>query len=246
MVKSLVEIFALLHGTIRKHGQSQQTVRLRNAWVSVDPRAWKTREDMTINVGLGSGGQAQHFAQLMALANIQKELIAGGKVNMVGDRELYNTATELTRVMGHKNPGRFFNDPTAVNPQTGQLLYPPPARPTVPPDPKLLALQAKAQADQAAAAHKAQVEQQKMQADAIHQQIKVQAEIELANIKAELDAKMKVLDAHLTAMIEHQKMQHTQARHDMEVTEAALSIVADAERRDAKAKPKNEEGKSDV
>src|SRR6185312_13440576 len=103
MAEGVRDIFALLHGTIRKHGQQRQTVRLRNAWVAVDPRAWKTREDMTINVGLGSGGKAQQFAQLMALANIQKELIAGGKLNMVGDRELYNTATELTRIMGHKN-----------------------------------------------------------------------------------------------------------------------------------------------
>ena len=132
-----------------------------------------------------AGGKAQQFAQLMALANIQKELIAGGKVNLVGDRELYNTAAELTRIMGHKNPGRFFNDPAAVNPQTGQLLHPPPAPPSPPPDPKLLALQARAQADQAAAAHKAQIEQQRAQTDAIHQQVKTQAEIELARIKAD-------------------------------------------------------------
>lgn len=246
MAEGVRDIFALLHGTIRKHGQSQQTVRLRNNWVAVDPRAWKTREDMTINVGLGSGGKAQQFAQLMALANIQKELIAGGKANMVGDRELYNTATELTRIMGHKNPGRFFNDPTAVNPQTGQLLYPPPAPPTPPPDPKLLALQAKVQAEQLAAAHKAQAEQQKMQADAIHQQAKMQAEIELAKIKTELDAKMKVLDAHLTAMIEQQKLHHTRARHDMEVTEAAPSMTAAAESRDASVRERKGEGKCDV
>lgn len=246
MAEGVRDIFALLHGTIRRHGQSQQTVRLRNAWVAVDPRAWKTREDMTINVGLGSGGKAQQFAQLMALANIQKEMIAGGKANMVGDRELYNTATELTRIMGHKNPGRFFNDPTAVNSQTGQLLHPPPAPPTPPPDPKLLALQARAQADQLAAAHRAQAEQQRMQADAIHQQVKMQAEIELAKIKAELDAKMKVLDAHLTAATEHQKMHHARAHHEMEVTEAALGMVAAAASRDATTQAKNGKDKSDV
>ena len=209
MAEGVRDIFALLHGTIRKHGQQQQTVRLRNAWVNVDPRDWKTRDDMTINVGLGTGGKAQQFAQVMALANIQKELIAGGKVNLVGDRELYNTATELTRIMGHKNPDRFFNDPTATNPQTGQLLHPPPAPPSPPPDPKLLALQAKVQADQLAASHRAQADQQKAQADTIHQQVKVQAEIELAKVKAELDAKMTLLDAHLKATVEAQKMQHT-------------------------------------
>jgi hypothetical protein len=75
------DIFALLHGTIRKHGQ-QQTVRLRNAWINIDPRNWKTRDDMTINVGLGGGGKAQQFAQTMAIANAQKQLVA--RVGAVG------------------------------------------------------------------------------------------------------------------------------------------------------------------
>jgi len=209
MAEGVRDIFALLHGTIRKHGQQQQTVRLRNAWINVDPRAWKTRDDMTINVGLGSGGKAQQFAQTMAIANVQKQLVAGGKVNLVGDRELYNTATELTRIMGHKNPDRFFKDPSAINPQTGQLLNPPPAPPTPPPDPKLLIAQAKAQSDQAIAAHQAQSEQQKAQNDAIHLQVKTQAEIELARIKAELDARMAVLEAHLKATTEVQKVQRS-------------------------------------
>jgi hypothetical protein len=175
-------------------------VRLRNAWINVDPRGWKTRDDMTINVGLGSGGKAQQFAQTMAIANVQKQMVAAGKVNLVGDRELYNTAAELTRIMGHKNPDQFFKDPTAINPQTGQLLHPPPAPPSPPPDPKLVAAQTRAQLDQASAAHKAQLDQQQAQNDRIHQQVKIQAEIELARIKAGLDAKIALLDAHLKTL----------------------------------------------
>jgi len=225
MAEGVRDIFALLHGTIRKHGQQRQTVRLRNAWINVDPRNWKTRDDMTINVGLGSGGKAQQFAQTMAIANVQKELVAAGKINLVSDRELYNTAAELTRIMGHKNPDRFFSDPTAINPQTGQLLHPPPM-PPAPPDPKLLAAQARAQIDQQAAAHKAQLVQQQAQNDAIHQQVKIQAEIELAKIKAGLDARIAMLDAHLKSLTEAQKMQHAQAQHQMEVAETALGMAA--------------------
>ncbi len=236
MAEGVRDIFALLHGTIRKHGQQLQTVRLRNAWVDVDPRSWKTRDDMTINVGLGSGGKAAQFAQAMALANIQKELVMGGKLHLVGDRELYNTAAELTRIMGHKNPDRFFNDPTARDPQTGQLLHPPPAPPSPPPDPRLLALQARAQADQAAAAHKAQIEQQRAQNDAMHQHIKAQVEIELAKIKAEIDARMKLLDAHLKAATEQQKQQHAQAQHEMDVAQAALGLAAAAASHETKAR----------
>lgn len=209
MAEGVRDIFALLHGTIRKHGQREETVRLRNAWVAVNPRNWKTRDDMTINVGLGAGGKAQQFAQTMAIANVQKELLAGGKINLVGDRQLYNTAAELTRIMGHRNPDQFFNDPTAVNPQTGQLLNPPPAPPQAPPDPKLMALQARMQADQLATAHRVQIEREKAQADAIHLQVKTQGEIELAKIKAALDAKMTVLETHLKAVIEAGKAQRS-------------------------------------
>ncbi len=246
MAEGVRDIFALLHGTIRKHGQAQQTVRLRNAWVNIDPRDWKTRDDMTINVGLGAGGKAQQFAQVMALANIQKQLVAGGKAHLVGDRELYNTAAELTKIMGHKNPDRFFCDPAARDPQTGQLLHPPMPPPAPPPDPKLLALQARAQADQAAAAHKAQIEQQKAQSDAIHQQVKMQTEIELAKVKAELEARMALLDAHLKAATDAQKMRHAQAQHQMDVAETALGMVATAHSHEAKLQSKSAKDATDV
>ena len=242
MAEGVRDIFALLHGTIRKHGQRQETVRLRNAWVDVDPRNWKSRDDMTINVGLGSGGKAQQFAQTMAIANVQKELLAGGKINLVGDRELYNTAAELTRIMGHRNPSQFFTDPTAVNPQTGQLLHPPPAPPQPPPDPKLMALQARLQADQLAAANKAQVERQRAQADAIHQQVKTQAEIELAKIKAGLDAKIALLDAHLKTLEREHKLRHAQEQHRMEVAKAAMNIAASAAGHELKTRRQNTDG----
>lgn len=233
LAEGVRDIFALLHGTIRKQGQQQQTVRLRNAWINVDPRGWKTRDDMSINVGLGSGGKAQQFAQTMAIANVQKQLVAAGKFNLVGDRELYNTAAELTRITGHKNPDRFFNDPAAINPQTGQLLHPPPAPPMPPPDPKLLAAQAQAQINQATAAHKAQLAQQQAQNDAIHQQVKIKAEIELARIKAGLDARVALLDAQMRALSEAQKAQHKRDEHHMNVAEQALDMVATVHAHDA-------------
>ena len=246
LAEGVRDIFALLHGTIRRHGQQPQTVRLRNAWINVDPRGWKTRDDMTINVGLGSGGKAQQFAQTMAIANVQKQLVAAGKINLVSDRELYNTAAELTRIMGHKNPDRFFNDPTAIDSQTGRLLHPPPAPPTPPPDPKLLAAQAQAQIDQATAAHKAQLAQQQAQNDAVHQQVKIRAEIELARIKAGLDAKIALLDAHLNALADAQKMQHKQAQHEMDVVETALGMAATKAGRDTNAQARNGTERGDV
>jgi len=230
MAEGVRDIFSLLHHTIRSHGQQKETVRLRNKWVPIDPRNWRTRDDMTINVGLGSGGKAQQFAQTMAIANVQKELIAGGKPHLVGDRELYNTASELTKIMGHKNPDMFFNDPTAKNPD-GSLKNPAPPPPV---DPKVQAAQAKAQADQAAQAQKAKLEQQKAQLDAIHQQVKTQAEIELAKIKADLDAKVALLDAHLKTALADQKARHDQQAHRTHIAETVVGMAATAQAHDQK------------
>jgi hypothetical protein len=229
MAEGVRDVFSLMHATIRKHGQQQQTVRLRNSWVQVDPRAWKTRDDMTINVGLGSGGKAQQFAQTMAIANVQKEMVAGGKTNLVDDDKLYNTAAELTKIMGHKNPDKFFNDPSAIDPKTGQLMHPPP-QPQ--PDPKTQAIQAKAQVDQQAAQHKAQIEQQKAQNDAIHQQVKVQAEIQLAHIKADLEARLKVMDAHIAAIEAERKAAHDHTTQQHQVAGQVLGVISAAHAHD--------------
>jgi hypothetical protein len=244
MAEGVREIFSLLHHTIRTHGGKEETVRLRNKWVPIDPRAWKSRDDMTINVGLGSGGKAQQFAQTMAIANVQKELVAANKTNLVGDKELYNTASELTKIMGHRNPDLFFKDPDAKGPD-GQLLNPPPPPPV---DPKVQAAQAKAQADQATAAHKAEIEQQKAQTDAAHQQMKAQADIAIANVKADLDAKIAILDAHLKAVQADQKMQHTQQQHKADMAGKMVDIAVTAHAHDTKMEqiknqPKKPEGK---
>lgn len=220
MAEGVRDIFSLLHGTIRKHGQQQATVRLRNTWVEVDPRNWKTRNDMTINVGLGTGGKAQQFAQAMALANVQKELLAGGKSNLVDDKGLYNMSAELTKIMGHKNPDKFFNDPSAKDPQTGQLLHPP-AQP--PPDPKVMAVQAQSQADQVEIQMKAALDKQKA-ADAA----------QLAQFKAETDAKLKIIDAHLKALELERKGRNDQQHHHAQMAETVMGIVADAHAHDNK------------
>jgi hypothetical protein len=231
MAEGVRDIFSLLHHTIRTHGQEEATVRLRNTWVPVDPRNWKTRDDMTINVGLGTGGKAQQFAQTMAIGNFQKELLEGGKANLVDDMALYNTGAELIKIMGHKNPDKFLNDPSAVNPQTGQPLHPPVPPP---PDPKLQVAQLKAQTDQAANQQEAQLDQQKAQSDAMHQQIKMQADIEVAKVKAELDARIAIIEAHLKAVEAEQKMRMAQQQHHLDTAGKVVDIVATAHQHDTK------------
>jgi len=224
------DIFSLLHATIRKHGGQSQTVKLRNKWVPIDPRQWKTRNDMTINVGLGTGGKAEQFAQTMGIANFQKELVLGGKTNIVDDKKLYNTASLLAKIAGHKNANQFFNDPEEKDEQ-GQPKYPP-AQPQ--PDPAIVKAQmdaqikekelaqrgqeltVKAQIDQQADERKAQIEQVQAQADMATQDRKLQGEMALAQQKFELEKELAIMDFQLKreaqqAELEMKREQHQQA-----------------------------------
>jgi hypothetical protein len=242
MAEGVRDIFSLLHGTIRKHGQKQQTVRLRNSWVEVDPRQWKTRNDMTIAVGLGSGGKAQQFAQIMALANFQKELLLGGKANLVDDAALYNTGAALVKVMGYKNPDKFLNDPSAKNPQTGELMHPP-----VPPpeDPAVQvakvkaqtdqqALQAKSQLDEQADQRKAQIETVQAQADMATEQRKLEGEMALAQQKFELERELKLMDFQLKKQMHDEEMQMRREQHQQQMQAGVFKVAAGAEQHDQK------------
>ena len=60
-----------------------------------------------------------------------------------------------------------------------------------------------------------------------------------------LHAAIALLDAHLKALAEAQKMQHAQERHHMDVAETAVGLVATAANQDAKAH-KNRAEKTDV
>src|SRR6478735_7781207 len=104
------DLFALLHAVVRRHGSQPQTARLRNQWITVDPRDWKARNDMTINVGLGTGTKTEQLAHLNMVIGAQEKAIAAG---LVSPKNLYNSARELTRLVGHKNVDLFFTPPGA-------------------------------------------------------------------------------------------------------------------------------------
>lgn len=108
-IKSL---FLHLHELLLKHQQKAKVVRLRNKWVSVDPRQWRTRMDMTVNVGLGIGTREQNLLHLNAIWEKQKEIATSGGLGiLVSPKNLFNTAAELVKNANLKHAEMFFTDP---------------------------------------------------------------------------------------------------------------------------------------
>lgn len=179
------DLFSLLHTVIRKNGSVAQTVRLRNEWVTVDPRQWKSRNDMTINVGLGTGGKEQQLAFLNMLIGAQEKALAAG---MVSKSNLYNSAKELVKLMGRKDPEAFFTPPPEQEA----------AAPIEPPqDPKLIEIDKKAEIEKLQAEADIATNNQKMANEAAMQERKFQFETSLEEKRFTLERELKLLDAQI-------------------------------------------------
>jgi hypothetical protein len=112
-------LFLHIHELVRKHCEAKEIVLLRNRFVPVDPREWRTRYNVTVNVGLGIGTRQQNLMDLEAIWQKQVQIWEGGGRNLVVQpKHLYATFAEIVRNT-MKNPAMFAQDP-------GDEMAPPP------------------------------------------------------------------------------------------------------------------------
>lgn len=190
------DLFLLLHGVIRKNDDRRHTVRLRNQWVPINPRDWKTRDDMTVNVGLGDGSKNEQIMRLNMIIQNQILAIQKPELGLVDAEKLYNAQSQLVRLSGFKNPDMYFTHP-AQNPMTGQQ----------PPDPEQTKAQAALQLEQVKQQGQAQLQQQQLQAQAAMSERELQVKSQIDQMKAERDAQLQGVQMQRQAEVENAQMQ---------------------------------------
>jgi len=157
---------------LSKYGSKTMTLKLRNKWVDIDPREWKTQFNMTVNVGLGTGNRDVQLAHLNAIHQQQIELMKTGRGYMVSDENIWNLYKKMQESMGFKHPELFIADPEKIPPEAKKQ----------PPDPAIVKAQMDAQEGQAKLQFNAQKEQLSAQTLQAVEQIKAQAAIQIAQM----------------------------------------------------------------
>lgn len=118
----LKSLFRHLHELNRKYCDKEKVVALRGTWVPVRPADWRTRYDVTVNVGLGLGTREQKMIHLNNLWEKQQAIKQGpsGQLIVTPDNE-YAVLSEMVKNSSANLavPGRFFTDPQ------GQMAPPP-------------------------------------------------------------------------------------------------------------------------
>ena len=192
-------LFKGLLRLITQHQDKPRVIRLRNQWVQIDPRGWDASMDVSVNVGLGTGGIDEKIQFLQAIAGKQEQLLQtlGPNNPLVTMGQYANTLTKLVEMAGYKDSSQFFNQLP--------MDYAPPQQPPQP-DPTQALAQVQIQSIQADIQKKAAelaLEREKMiraddrERDRIaqdgilkRQEMELKYQVNLAATQAEIDAKV--------------------------------------------------------
>jgi hypothetical protein len=175
-------LFRGIHMDLSKHSSRPKALRLRNEWIDIDPREWKTRSDMTVNVGLGTGNKEVMLGHLNNILTQQKEAMAVPELGLVTPKNLFNTMEKIVENAGLKSVDIFFTDPDTVQPAPQQ------------PDEQQEAAQALAQIELAKIAQRQQEADDKRKTELI----KMQLEDDRERDKFELQAVVEAMKAGVT------------------------------------------------
>lgn len=181
---------------LSKYSSKAMTLKLRNKWVDVDPREWKTQFNMTVNVGLGTGNRDIQLAHLQALHASQIELMKAGKGYMVSDENLFNLYKKMSEAMGFKHPELFVTDPEKIDPKAKQQ----------PPDPAIVKAQMDAQEGQAKLQFAAQKEQLAAQTEMGIAQLESQTAAGAEKLKSDTAIRIAAMDNSTKKEIEQMKL----------------------------------------
>jgi hypothetical protein len=162
-------LFRGLLKEVIRHQDKPRMVRLRNAWVPIDPRSWDADMDVVVNVGLGTGSIEQRVQLLTMVLSKQEELLQllGMQNPLVTVKQYRNTMAQILELSGLKDTSRYFNE---ITPEAEQQMAQP---------------QGQQQSDPAQIL--AQVEAEKIKADIAIAQMKAQLEIEKQRKADDLD-----------------------------------------------------------
>jgi hypothetical protein len=117
IVKTIAECLkgpftGLLKLTIQ-HNDKPEKVRLRNKYVSVDPRQWNADMDVNINIGLGAGTRERDMMVMQGILALQDRVIQtfGAQNPWVTPKNVANTLRKSVQAAGIPVADPFFNNP---------------------------------------------------------------------------------------------------------------------------------------
>lgn len=245
MVKTVADgLRRFFRGLLRlavRHQDVPRTVRLRDEWVTFDPRDWNADMDVTVNTGLGAGTRERDMAVLGQIMMLQEKMLAGfGPDNpFVKPENVYNALAKMVESAGLKTPDLYFTepDPEEVKAKLDAIRNQP--------NPEQMKVQAEMQLEQAKMQMQMELEKARMQAARDKEMAQMEADLRVkqeeraANSQAQAEKlQADAANASMQAQIAREKMaQEAQLAREKMAQEERLALIDLGIKADVAANP---------
>jgi hypothetical protein len=109
------DLFYAILEAVQKHQDHAKVIRLRNEWVSMDPREWTNKFDLDVMVGLGTGSKETQMAALAEEAQFQLAALQAG-LPVVTPENVYNLRMKALEAKNVKGGDLFYTHPSKMPP----------------------------------------------------------------------------------------------------------------------------------
>ncbi len=228
LANGLKPAFAGLLRLVIQHQDKPRTVRLRDKWVTFDPRAWNAEMDVTVNIGLGAGTRERDMMVMNQVIGLQKDILAsmGPTVGTqyVTPENLYNSISGMVQAAGLKSVSLYFTkpDPQAIQQAMSQKQ----------PSPEEIKAQAAMQLEDKRTQGRIAVEQVKGQQKLAEYRAKLEADAgkEAAQLDADLTTDLQRIEAEAVARMEEADLKARTDRGKAETDLNKALIAQETER----------------
>ena len=178
-IKDLMNCLLKLTTQYQDH---KRIIKIRNKYVPIDPREWKNKFNLTINVGLGTGSHEQRLQVLGQILGIQQTILQAGS-KLANEQTIYNTLERMVHNAGFKSPQEFFVNPESQPPEE--------KKDPMQDNPLLIATQQQIQADREKNMADIQLKKEKMEAELELKKQEMMAELNLKKQEMEADIQLE-------------------------------------------------------
>ncbi len=206
-----------VHSILRRYQDKQRIVRMKGKYIAVDPQGWRERTDLTVKVGLGTGTEEQRQQKLMAVAQMQRDML--GPLGLVGPKEGFALFSDIAKAMGFDMPDKFAMNPDSPEYQEKMKQ---PQQPPLPLQIEQMKLQADQQKFQAESQADIQKFQAEMQGNMQLEQLKAEAKLQEVRANLELQASNDMRDSEREQMTAQVKAALEAQRIEFEKWKAEL------------------------
>jgi len=193
----MTSLFKGILQLVCKYQDKERIIKINNNFIPMNPREWNTQYNVTVNVGLGTGGKQEQLATMQMILAKQEEVIKGyGLANpLVNLKQYRDTLAKFINMAGFKDDSAFLME---VSEQQAMQMAQQAAQAPKEDDPNTKAAKVLAEVEREKAQMKMQEQMAKLNLEKEQMELKAQKEmLELQQQRMEFEKEMALKELEL-------------------------------------------------